>query len=312
MPLAPAVPASQRPAPSPLPPLSTPLRASQPELVRRADAGDGAAGCRLAAEWQYCRNVRHQMKVTERMLDPASEPRQWQTMPEGPQRERARAAELASLESMRKGLDALMDEYAHCDGVELGSAAESAARWRQGALNGNPAALREYLVGNAFPNGQSLNLLPALATYRAEAEALAWRAADEGDPMVALVLAAAYDQENPGGVAGYNRLAQIVTADPVTALGLYLRAERTLVEGERDTLWGRNLQQSITRLSKELSPQQLATAKAAAKRGRPLPPGSVTTGFTAFTFGRVESVKREQCEDLDNEAIFVPRVLAPP
>lgn len=297
--------AGKRSAPSPPPPLSAPLRAVQAELARRADAGDGAAGCRLAAEWQYCHAVRYNVQATERMLDVGAMEAQLKYFPEGEQRDRARASALKSLERTKQSVHALMDEYAHCDGAELGDPMQAAARWRQAALNGNEAALRQYATGNAFRRNQTLNVLPALETYVREAELLAWRAADAGDPHVAMALANAYDPGNEDvGFRVY--LRQTVRPDPVAALALYLRVQDSMSNGESETPWGQALARSVVRLSTGLSPAQRGIARNRARQGRPLPPGSITIANAALTAGVVQDIGREQCEGLDKVIVTPP------
>jgi hypothetical protein len=175
---------------------------------------------------------------------------------------------------------------------------QSAARWRQAALNGNEAALRQYATGNAFRRNQTLNVLPALETYVREAELLAWRAADAGDPQVAMALANVYDPGNEDvGFGVY--LRQTVRPDPVAALALYLRVQDSMTNGESETPWGQALARSVVRLSTGLSPAQRGIARNRARQGRPLPPGSITIANAALTAGYVEDIGREQCEGLD-------------
>lgn len=205
---------------APLPPVDQPLAPTIAELRARAAAGEAAASCRLAAEYFRCGSIPFQraslarwLLARERALD----------------RNAAVGAQSAELDSIDQQVAQVRPRLAeleqHCMQVTLPPIADTVRHWRRAALAGNAAALRQYASGNALPGSQALHLLPELAEYRREAEALALRAASDGDLDMMGALAVAYeaDQQAPPTL-----LAQAVKPDPAHALALYRHIESLL------------------------------------------------------------------------------------
>lgn len=205
---------------SPLPALETPLRDSLATLRQRADAGESAAACRLAAEFEYCHQIRYRLAAASETLR---------------EQERSGINTASGLsEQTRQNLrnmmaansEHLLKESEHCEGVPLSTAAERVRYWRQAALAGSTPALRHYAVGNAFRLNETLENLEALVVYRREAEALAWRGVASGDLHTGFALASALSPQR-NELRRYF-LAQAVKPDKAKALALYLHLERQL------------------------------------------------------------------------------------
>ncbi|MCS3810156.1 hypothetical protein [Xanthomonas sp. 4461] len=204
---------------TPLPPLGTPLRSVFADLRRRAEMGDPRAACRLAAESQRCDNLHEQVASYDEQL--------WK-LEQG--RRTTSAAERAGLPAREASLEAIGDSLLtvvkDCEGAPQLSSAERVSLWRQGALAGQPAALANYAVGNAFKFRDLLEVVPELERYRREAEGMALQAAAKGDLRTSLVLAAAYSPRRDSG--GRIFLAQVVKPDMARSLALYRRGAQLL------------------------------------------------------------------------------------
>lgn len=204
---------------TPLPPIGTPLRSVFADLRRRAEMGDPRAACRLAAELQRCENLHEQVASYDEQL--------WKLEQD---RRTTSDAERAGLPAREASLEAIGDSLLtlvkDCEGAPQLSAAERVALWRQGALAGQPAALANYAVGNAFKLRDLLEVVPELERYRREAEGMALQAAAKGDLRTSLVLAAAYSPRRDSG--GRIFLAQVVTPDIARSLALYRRGAQLL------------------------------------------------------------------------------------
>lgn len=236
----------------PLPDPAQPLPAVIAELEQRARAGEAAAACRLAAEWSHCSALPERRAAFDGWL--AERRRALDMLPEA-----MRAEAAANIErEMPIREQSLRELQAHCGEVPVPSPSEVARMWRAAATGGNPAALRQYASGHAFKWGTLMDVLPELATYRAEAPGLARLAASRGDLDIALALASAYA---PTGRRERTLLQQSVPADPAQGLALYRRIEAALdASGNGDTLVAMEVTERITTLEKSLMPEQLAEA----------------------------------------------------
>ncbi|PJJ97540.1 hypothetical protein CO641_11315 [Lysobacteraceae bacterium NML91-0213] len=201
---------------APLPAAGQPLRLVAAELRARADRGDARAACRLAAEAMHCDGAwlatREAERNAERTLAQVAK------MPvDASTRERVReqqAAAKANLAATR----------ARCGGVDPLDPAERVHYWRQAALAGHPAAMRQYAVGNAFRWRDMVEVAPQLVVYRREAESVATRAARAGDLDLAIALGLGYlgTRDDP---SSRPFLAQVLRPDPARALA-WLQAAR--------------------------------------------------------------------------------------
>ena len=239
---------------SPLPSLQTPLRDALPLLRQRADAGEPAAACRLAAEMEYCNQIRHRLMAASEALQ------EQETLKRNP----ASGLPPDALQNMREMMAAnserLLKESEHCEGVPPATAAERIHYWRQAALGGSTPALRHYAVGNAFRLNETLDNLDALAVYRREAEAMAWRGASAGDLQTSLALASALSPRRNEFRRYF--LAQAVRPDEVKALALYLHLERQL--GDAPAAMGtlrEQVAQQVGELSAALAPDARSRAR---------------------------------------------------
>ena len=138
----------------------------------------------------------------------------------------------ARLERTAARTDEIIEASRHCDGVPEVDDRELFRQWRAAARAGSVAAMGHYATGQAFPAERLLDLLPELAIYRQEAEAMAWRAAEAGDPMVLLLLGMAHMPE--GSPRMPSLLSQVVEPDPVDAVALLRLAQSmTSQRGDR-------------------------------------------------------------------------------
>ncbi|MCD7099869.1 hypothetical protein [Stenotrophomonas sp. MMGLT7] len=263
---APAHPAGSRPLPAtaPLPASGTPLRLVFDDLKRRADNGEAPAACRLAAELEACEQVREELPMFEEQLRSHEA-----AMSDGhdPQPDPQQRRQFA--DAMERHGKVLLGRLEQCDGVPRVGPAERAGYWRRAALAGHLPALSHYAVGNAFRLQDTLRLLPQLQVYRDEAERLALQAAAAGDVRTTLALAAAYSSQ-PGYGIRPPFLAQVVAADPVRALALYLHVQDALAAtGDARLLALRNVQErNLERLRAGMDAQQQSQARALAGQWR--------------------------------------------
>lgn len=256
--------AAPRPADRPLPALDRPLRTTLPELKQRADAGEAAAACRLAAELDFCAQTRMRLEGTADMLRATEQAAARDSAGiSTEQREQRRRAMLAQSERV-------LEESAHCDGVPESTPTQRTGYWRSAALAGNPMALRFYASGGAFRQENLLEQLDALRVYRGEAESLALRAARAGDRGMVMALAHAYSPDNPGR---HSLLAQAVEPDGVRALAFSLRAQDYLREntsrapaGARAGRRQGNIDDRLAESIRELETQLDADARARARQ----------------------------------------------
>jgi len=300
-----ARPPVQRPPDRPLPPLDQPLRDVLPELQRRADAGEAAAACRLAAELDFCAQIRMRLASTAEMLRDGSDSSvrfgqiDSNATPEEQQRQSERALVAHS--------ERLLEESAHCDSVPPSTPVQRVQYWRSAALGGNPMALRMYASGNAFRQESVLDQLDALRLYRGEAESLAVRAAQSGDRMMVLALGNAYSPNNRE--QRRSLLSQAVKPDGARALAFFLHAQAQLPappatsprNANRQAMRDNRLTRSIRELETQLDPSALAQARQlAADMARDYaPPAMPSSGNTSRTEARglPGGMLRAQCSD---------------
>ena len=205
-----------------LPEPGAPLAAIHDTLVRRAAQGEARAACRLAAEHERCEVLRSQLRGTIAKTN------------RGPEWTERRLLEIdteesrAQLETLRAHQSEQLAEQtrlvAQCDATAPLSPQARARYWRQAALAGHVPSMRHYAIGNAFRFHDLMDALPALQTYRREAEAVATRAATAGDVASIYALAMAYADLD----GAYSRpfLAQTVTPDLAKALAWFSVLER--------------------------------------------------------------------------------------
>ncbi len=207
---------------APLPPLGAPLHHSFAQLKRRADTGEPAAACRLAAELERCNNLMTRLSAVE-----AATRRREAILKMRPADGAWHADTLAAMDDAnRAAVNALAAESEHCDQAPQLGAVARAAYWRTAALGGHIPAMRHYAVGNAFQWRELLNALPALTLYRAEGERIARQAAAAGDTATILALAAAYSPRDADSRGHF--LAQIVREDAPESLALYQLLRRSV------------------------------------------------------------------------------------
>ncbi|WP_155944720.1 hypothetical protein [Pseudoxanthomonas sp. Root630] len=296
---------AQRPPDRPLPPLDQPLRDILPELKRRADAGEAAASCRLAAELDFCAQIRMRLASTAEMLRDGSESsvRFGQIDPNATRQEQQRQSEQALVAHSER----LLEESAHCESVPASTPAQRVQYWRSAALGGNPMALRMYASGNAFRQENLLDQLEALRLYRGEAESMALRAAQSGDRMMVMALGHAYSPNNRE--QRRSLLSQAVKPDGARALAFYLHAQAQLPappatsprNANRQAMRDNRLTRSIRELETQLDPAALAQARQlAADMARDYaPPAMSSSGTTSRTEmrGIPGGILRAQCSD---------------
>jgi hypothetical protein len=248
--------APPKPIPSaPLPPLDAPLDSVLGDLRRRAAAGEPAAACRLAAELSYCDELRYRRAEDQRWLA------QRQAALKAIANPQVRATAIENIErEMAVRSDRLGTIERHCEGVQAPSPQESIELWRNAALLGHPAAMRQYASGNAFRNNSLMQTLPMLQTYKREAEGIARSLASQGDISMTLALAAGY---NPAPYGTRSFLAQTLKPDGAMSLALYERVKQSLA-GQTDLRYASlrgDIDSAIEELRLNLSPDEAARAR---------------------------------------------------
>lgn len=247
-----------------MPPLDQPLRNILPELKRRADTGEAAASCRLAAELDFCAQIRMRLASTADMLrDGNDSVRFGQIDPNATPQEQQRQSEQALVAHSER----LLEESAHCEGVPASTPVQRVQYWRSAALGGNPMALRMYASGNVFRQESVLDQLDALRVYRSEAESLALRAAQSGDRTMVMALGHAYSPNNRE--QRRSLLSQAVKPDGARALAFFLHAQAQLPappatsprNANRQAMRDNRLTRSIRELETQLDPAARAQAR---------------------------------------------------
>jgi hypothetical protein len=280
------------PSAVPLPDLSMPLRNALPELKRRADAGEPAAACRLAAEIEFCDDV-------SRRLDEAANELHYP----GTGADHAANAEFAARQRQAREAAAtrgerLLQESTHCEGVPQFMSGERLRYWRTAALGGSLPAINYYVMGRAFRPDDTLDNLDALRLYRSEVEAIAMRGIAAGDVSTTLAMAGAY---SPQRRSQRSLLYQAVKPDAGKALALYLQAQALLNQPQQGMpAQGHLFDSAVRDLERKLDHASLTRAReqaAAYRRAAPapaLPPSRSRTG-NWLPSGGPTSLLRAQC-----------------
>lgn len=276
----------------PLPDLSMSLRNALPELKRRADAGEPAAACRLAAEIEFCDDV-------SRRLDEAANELHY---PDTGSAHAANAGFAARRRQMREAAAArgerLLQESTHCEGVPQFASGERLRYWRMAALGGSLAAINYYVMGRAFRPEDSLDNLDALRVYRSEVEAIAMRGVAAGDIATTLAMAGAY---SPRRRSERSLLYQAIAPDAGKALALYLQGQALLDQPPQGVpAQGHLFDSAVRDLERNLDHASLMRAReqaAAYRRTAPapaLPPMRSRTG-NWLPSGGPTALLRAQC-----------------
>lgn len=196
-----------------LPAPGTPLVQIHDELVKRAAAGEARAACRLAAEHERCEMERvHLRALVAQQVQ--HENRAWHNG--GPPPEEVQLHITQMREQQQRQIDDKQASVDQCDAAPPLSPDARARYWRQAALAGHLPSMRHYASGNGFRWHDLMDALPALQTYRREAEGIARRAAMQGDAASAYALAMAYADSDGGHWRPF--LAQATTPDLTQAL----------------------------------------------------------------------------------------------
>ncbi len=287
----PASAAAARPSNAPLPDLSTPLRNILPELKRRADAGDPAAACRLAAEMEFCDDVRRRLDEAANTLHYTGGGSGPAATPEFEARQRA-AREAATA----RGEQALK-ESAHCEGIPAFDSRERLHYWRAAARGGSAQAINFYVMGRPFRREDTLEELDALRVYRDEVEAIALRGVAAGDITTTLALANAY---SPHRRSERNLLNQAVTPDAGKSLALYLQAKALLDQPPPGVpRQGQLFDRFVRDLEGDLDATALARAREQAAAYRRVAPAPLLPSrarrANALPAGGPNALLREQC-----------------
>lgn len=240
-----------------LPALEVPFDQSFAQLKQRADAGEPAAACRLAAELERCSAL--MTRLTS--VDAATRGRKeiQEKLAAGNSEQKAIATSMQ--EAARAEVAALAVESEHCGQAPLLDPIARASYWRTAALGGHLPAMRHYAVGNAFQWRELLNALPAVALYRSEGEQIARHAAAAGDTATILALAAAYSPRDADSRGQF--LAQIVDEDAAESVSLYqlLREGVGATPSEYRPGVVRELDRIIQNLQSTMGPAEIARSE---------------------------------------------------
>ncbi len=292
-------PASAPPSPSgparrdaPLPPADAPLAQIHDALVRRAAGGDARAACRLAAEHERCERSRVQLQAVDTR---AAQQADWQARrPDLDDAARTRAERQRARTADRRA--ALQQVLAHCAAAPPLSPDARARYWRQAALAGHVPSLRHYASGSAFRLDDLMGALPALQTYRREAETLAVRAAEAGDVPSQYALALAYAGIEDGRRRSF--LAQSITPDLPRALAWFsvLARDPAIIALPPRHPAARTIARHHAGLQAAATPSEAAEAARLAARVT-AGDGSARDAFALVPNGAVRDIPVEACAE---------------
>lgn len=279
---------------TPLPDLALPLRDTWQGLKQRADSGDAKASCRLAAELEYCDQIRQRLDAASAMLAD----HEAMALSAGTSSPEATVQERARRQALTRASEDVLGLSRHCEGVPPFPSQDRVRHWRNAALGGNIVAMRHYAVGNAFRLNDTLENLDGLRLYRSEAETIARRAAAAGDLPTTLALAAAYSPQPRNGRRFY--LAQVVKPDPVQALALYLHVQDSLRDGPPLAQPAQaRMEATLRDLESGLSPASRSQARAQAARyevNTPVLPSDRGDAFNSPLVGATTGIDRQDCD----------------
>lgn len=232
-----------------LPPLTIPFREAMPRLRELAKQGSGKAQCRLAIEYQKCKQSLDRLASTESFARRA---------------EAARADEELKGAMLVFGKSSLEADLAHCEGIEKMDAVEVAQLWRRSAMSGNREGMMRYASGAAFHMGNIVDLAGELQIYKRDAVVIAAKAASKGDGRAVIALASAYSPDNHVGAAPL--LAQVAGEDVAESLALFMYADRAGIRpSENPEAIEKFIRTRIDALQLAASPEQIQWAERKAR-----------------------------------------------
>ncbi|MCH6485346.1 hypothetical protein MMG85_17475 [Pseudoxanthomonas sp. LH2527] len=259
------------------------------ELKRRADGGEPAAACRLAAEMEFCEDIRRRLDeaaINLNMGDSSS-----RTLTAKQQEMRRNMLQRETERSER-----LLQESTHCEGVPSFSSRERVHYWRSAAMGGSSAAINYYVTGRPFRPENRLADLDALRQFQQEAASIAERGVASGDIQTTIALAEAY---SPLG-RRRSLLSQAVVPDASKSLALWLQTQSLLDQpppGGRPQ--GQIFATMIAGLEKSMDAAALRNAReqASAYRRVAPTPALVTSARSGnvMASGGPEALQREFC-----------------
>lgn len=230
-----------------LAPATRPFKPILPGRWEQARRGDASAQCRIAAEYQRCRQAQDKLAIAELLT------RQLET---------SRAGDSMKVAALVLGKTGREEDMAQCDDLAAIAPAEAVRMWRSAALSGNGEARLRYATGAVFPMGNLVELADELKVYQREALPMAQQTAAAGDGRAVIALALAYSPDSHVGAAPL--LAQVTGSDLRRSLALFLYADRTgLRSGMKAGEQGMDafIRTQIDLLSRAASPAQLLQAE---------------------------------------------------
>ncbi len=278
----------------PLPPLDKSLPTIIDALRRRALNGDASAACRLAAEYAECDQLRLRRADVSRWL--AERQRALDLITDSGVKQQAADHIEREMALRNNSLETLAN---HCGRIDIPKAAQLANIWRDAALRGSPAAMRQYVSGNAFRWNSIIEVLPMLTTYKREAEGMAKDLASQGDIGTILALAAGY---NPASFAERSLLAQTLNPDAARSLALYERAKQT-IDGDRSGKYSalaQDINATTAELRASMSQDELADSARLSKEEMASwqPPVIRSTEQRISAAGRQNDIDRAACDPI--------------
>lgn len=186
-----------------LPPPDAPLAQILPALVRRADAGDGKAACRLAMELIRCTQVADWASIS---------------MPKNDEHQQETDPALDEYWDQRRLWQ--LERQMQCRGVPASLRDRGSHYLVQAAHAGEPEAMVRYAEGGHWPpSGRGIVADPGFDAWRRDAAAMMYRALAAGAPEAVQLLMINYSDD-------FGLLSALVPDDPEQALAMHLLSAR--------------------------------------------------------------------------------------
>lgn len=258
----------------PLPPLDAPLASSYRELLRRANAGDPRAACRLSAELEICSGVKERLAGAlgfVRRADPRRDP----------------VEVAATAESLQRLAKADAD---HCEGFVD---SERVPAWQYlywAASHGHVPSMARFAIAPPIHPVEMLADPEGKAVYRLQGAAMLRAAADAGNPAAVRHLA---------DVASGGLLMERVdwAGVSIAPVDQRLAARYAIAAQQLPPRDGKFMPMLVAKLSSLMSPEDMARARAEADELARRWPPEVFEPKASFVPGQLLPRQRMDCNE---------------